>query len=260
MGGLRGFIGLALCTGLTAFIVAGCSQTGATGPAGPKLTGTISGFVYLVNANGEQDTVRDSVKVFIEGIGDTVLTNSMGLWSIPNLETGIYTIRYNKIGYGESRSEQVQYLGGGPRNLGIVYLVKPPAFNADSIAWLRRALKADSTNVRLFTRLTDTTIQGPYRLLVVLGRDSVLSSVPSPTSASLFITGTFLHGLDTANIRLTPTNFASEGYQSGDSLWLTAFVANAGSQNSGYVDVTTEKTVYTCINSTPSVSVRIVVP
>jgi hypothetical protein len=254
------FASLVLGAGLTTMMIAGCSQNGATGPAGPLLSGTLSGFVYLVKSNGDQSMPRNGIKVFIDGMADTMLTDSTGKWSVAGLETGTYTITYHKDGYGETKSVQLQFLGGGPRNLGIVYLVEAPLFHADSLAWLRRATRADSTNVQFLARVNDTTLRGPYRLLVILGRDSTLSSAPSAATAEIFVTASFLHGIDSASVRLTPANFAAEGFVGGDTLWAAAYAANAGTETSGYLDVTTGKTAYTCLNATPSNSVRIVVP
>jgi hypothetical protein len=258
---VRRFVGIGMCAGLVVGILSGCGKTGPAGPAGPLLTGTLSGFVYLVNENGDQPQNRDSIAVAIDGRPGTTYTDSTGKWSIAGLETGTYTITFSKQGYGISKAVQQQFLGVD-RTMAIVYLVQPPTFHADSLLPRSVPKGGDSSSIYLTAKLSalDSALTGQYRLLVVLGHDSTQISQLSDTVSSFFINTYFKHGVDSTDIRLTPVNFASEGYQSGDVVWIATYAASAGSETSGYLDVTTDRTVYTCVDSVRSNAIQVTLP
>jgi len=233
---------------------------GSTGPAGPSLSGSISGYVVLVNADGSQPSKRDSVTVSLDGTSLSTLTDATGKWSIPNLHTGIYTITYNKIGstYGISKSVQTQFVGGNVRDIGIIYLCQPPIITFDSISKFQ--LKTDSANIWIKASLSADNTGIPYRTLIVFSSDTNITSAPSVFQTTSFFNTLFKNGYDSTTIKLTPETFASAGFGVGDTVYVAAFLANAGSNNSSYLDTTTEKTQYTNINTKRSNILKFAVP
>ncbi len=241
-------------------IVAGCNLQGPTGPAGPALSGTLSGFVTLINENGDQPAERSGVAVTIDGSSKAATTDSIGMWSIPGLSTGIYTLTYAKTGYGTTKSVQVQYVGGGDRNIGNVSMCQPPAFYVDSL-WARMPKGGDSNSVYLGVQ-TSTAVNGPYKVILFFGNGPGVSWKPATYQTSSSENMLFKDGVDSASIRLQPINLATDGYSfnSGDTVYAAAYAATAGTTNSSYTDVTTGKTVFTDIDTTSAKVIQFMVP
>ncbi len=233
---------------------------GPTGPAGPSLSGTVSGFVTLIMANGDQPANRGGVAVTIDGSSRSATTDSSGLWLIPDLATGIYTLTYEKTGYGIAKSVQVQYVGGGNRNIGNVNLCQPPAFGIDSV-WTRMPKGGDSNSVYLAVQLA-SVVTGPYKVILFFGNEASVSWKPATYQASSPENMLFKDGVDSTSIRLQPINLATDGYpfNSGDTVYGAVYAATSGTNNSSYIDITTGKTVFTDIDTSGAKMILFVVP
>jgi hypothetical protein len=241
-------------------LVASCTKTGPAGPAGPALSGTLSGFVTLISENGEQPVDRFGVNVTIDGTSLATTTDGMGMWSFANLETGIYTLTYAKSGYGMSKTIEVQFLGGGERNIGNVNLCQPPSFVVDSV-WARFPKGGDSNSVYLGVRAS-TAANGPYRIVFFYSKTSDVSWHPLLYKESSTENVLFKEGVDSTSIRLQPVNFATAGFpfDSGDTLYAALYAATAGTNSSGYMDLSTGRTVFTDIDTASAEVIQIVVP
>ena len=245
---------------ITTIFAAGCSK-GPTGPAGPALNGALTGLVTLVNSDGSQPSNRDSVTVSIEGTSMSTQTDASGMWLIDNVKTGTYTISFSKSGYGITKSVQYQFAGGGEKNLGLVYLCQSPTFSISNLTRLGNSnARTDSTSIYFGITTSTSTVVGPYRTYLVLSPDSGISSIPALSSYAAFFTTNIANGMDSADIRLTPSIVAAGGFNPGDTVYAAAYAANAGSNNSGYLDTSTGKTVYTNLCSIRSNVVKFVIP
>ncbi len=251
-----GFLSVCMTGFMTGFVT-GCME----GPAGPSLSGSLTGYVTLVDANGSQPARRDSVQVTLQGSSQKVFTDSSGKWTLPDLKTGIYTIAFEKNGYGKSESVQLQFTGGSDKNLGTVFLCAPPSFSVSSLAALGLSgARNDSNSVYLGVTLTKTDITGPYRIYLVLAPDTNLPVAPTPRSMGSFFTTNFTNGVDSTDIRLTPASLVTSGFAPGDTIYAAAYAANAGGNNSGYLDTLTGKTLFTNVNGVRGNVVKIVIP
>jgi Carboxypeptidase regulatory-like domain len=234
---------------------------GPTGPAGPKLTGAMTGFTILVKSNGGQPTRRDSVVVSIDSTSLNAMTDSAGQWSIPDVMTGTYNLTFTRNGYSSNKLVQVQFTGGGTKDVGTVYLCQVPGFSVGSLSLLS-SVRTDSTTAHLEVRLTDSTVSGPYmpyRVFLFLGTDSSVSSDPAHYQSEISSTMSFQNGIDSTTIKLTPSTFASNGFAAGDRVFIAAYAANAGTNNSTYLDPVTGRTVYTNVNPARSNVVTVIV-
>jgi hypothetical protein len=255
-------------------MVSHCDR-GPAGPAGPKLTGTMSGFAVLVKSDGSQPSRRDSVMVTIDHnfvpTGKAIYsflatTDSTGKWSIPDVETGIYNLTFTRTGYVTTKLIQSQFTGGSdagsePKDIGTVYLCQLPSFSVKTLSRLS-ALRTDSTSVHLAVQLTDQTITGPYmpyRVFLFLGTDSSVSSDPKHYLSVLTYTMLFQNGVDSTTIKLTPAVFAANGFAAGAQVYLAAYAANAGNNNSSYLDTVSGRTMYANLNSTSSNVLKVTV-
>jgi len=239
-----------------------CSK-GPTGPAGPQLTGKMTGFAVLVDANGNQPAAKSSIIVSIDSTTKQATTDANGYWYITGVETGTYDLTFSKAGYATTRLVQVQFTGGAidsGKDVGTVYLCAPPSFSVKTLSKLS-TLRSDSTTVHLGVQLTDSTVSGPYspyRVFLFFGNSSVSSSPSNYQSVATYAMS-FHNGVDTTTIKLTPATFAAAGFAAGDSVSVVAYVANVGPNNSSYLDPATGKTIYNNINSTPSNVISLVV-
>jgi len=232
-----------------------CSK-GPTGPAGPQLTGKMTGFAVLVDANGNQPASKLSIIVSIDSTTKQATTDANGYWYISGVETGTYDLTFSMTGYATTRLVQVQFTGGAidsGKDVGTVYLCATPSFSVKTLSKLS-TLRSDSTTVHLGVQLTDSTVSGPYspyRVFLFFGNSSVSSSPSNYQSVSTYAMS-FHNGVDTTTIKLTPATFAAAGFAAGDSVSVVAYVANVGPNNSSYLDPATGRTIYNNINSTAS--------
>lgn len=257
---LQRFVKGLVAAGSCVALLAGCNLQGPTGPAGPALSGTLSGFVALINADGGEPVNRSGVVVSIDGMSQSATTDSTGMWSIANLTTGIYTLTYSKAGYADTKSIQVQFVGGGARNIGVVNMCEPPAFGVDSV-WTRMPKGGDSNSVYLGV-LANNSITGPYKVILFFGNAQNVSWKPSTYQTASAENMLFKAGLDSSSIRLQPINLATDGYSfdSGDTVYAAVYMATAGTTNSSYTDLATGKTVYTDIDTSSAKVIQFVVP
>jgi hypothetical protein len=250
----------ALAVAISLGILTQCN-VGPTGPAGPKLTGTMTGFTILVKTNGSQPARRDSVTVTIDSTSLTAMTDSAGEWSIPEVATGTYGLTFSRNGYSSNKLVQVQFTGGGTKDVGTVYLCQVPGFSVRALSLLS-SLRTDSATAHLEVRLTDSTVSGPYmpyRVFLFLGTDSSVSSDPEHYQSVVSFPMSFQNGIDSTTIKLTPSAFASYGFAAGDQVFIAAYTANAGTNNSSYLDPVTGRVIYTNLNSSRSNVVRVIV-
>jgi len=234
---------------------------GPTGPAGPKLTGTMTGFALLVKSNGSQPARRDSVAVSVDETSMEAISDSTGTWSIPGMETGTYSLSFSRPGYSSNKLVQVQFTGGATKDVGTVYLCQDPAFSVKTLSLLGH-VRTDSTTVHLGIQLTDSTVSGPYapyRVFLFLGTDSSASSDPNHYQSVISYTMSFQKGIDSTTIKLTPTTFTANGFSAGSQVFIAAYTANAGTTNSSYLDPGTGRTIYTNLNPSRSNVIKVVV-
>jgi hypothetical protein len=240
-------------------LMAGCK--GDTGPAGPSLGGSMSGFVNLFQSDGSQDANPSGVTVSIQGASLSTTTDSTGKWTINGLTTGTYTVTYTKPGYGMTEQPDVQFAGGGTDYLGTIIMAQPPNFT----------VKLDSAEL---TSVNNGSIEGWYKIntaqeeecvLIAVGMDSNVSA-SDPTKyvfseingLSNFLspdTNEQLFGISGPSLQVA-------GFKSGEYAYVVVYPLcfdYGGSDYSSYVDPATGRTAYTSLG-TPSAVIRVVVP
>jgi hypothetical protein len=221
----------------------------------------MSGFAILVNADGSQPSKRDSVMVTIDSTSFKTTTDSAGEWTISGIETGTYNITFSRNGYSSNKLVQLQFTGGGMKDVGTVYLCQAPSFSVKGLSQLGH-VRTDSTTVHLEIKLSDSTVSGPYlpyRVFLFLGSDTSVSSNPAHYQAVLSFTMSFQNGVDSTTIKLTPSTFAANGYDAGNKVFVAAYTANAGTNNSSYLDPSTGRVYYTNLSASRSNVISVVV-
>jgi hypothetical protein len=111
---------------IAALFVGSCSKpdsgaTGSQGPAGPLLSGTLSGHVDLYDQYGSQVLNSKTAKVVLYNSGGAIVNSmnadSTGKYSFSNITSGIYTLAFVDSNYGEQLHQNFQFLGGGDLNV-----------------------------------------------------------------------------------------------------------------------------------------------
>ncbi|MFI5201706.1 MAG: carboxypeptidase regulatory-like domain-containing protein, partial [Candidatus Kapaibacterium sp.] len=172
---------------IIALSITGC--TGNTGPAGPSLSGSMTGFVALYQSDGSRAPDQSGVTVSIQSTSLSTTTDSTGKWTISDLNTGTYTVTYTKQGYGMSEQQGLQFVGGGGTDyIGNITMAQPPDFSVsmDSIS-------LDTTYyypfIYYWASMNFSSSGEPEdnsTFLIVVGKDSTLN--PSDPAGYLYST------------------------------------------------------------------------
>lgn len=221
---------------------------GPVGPAGPSLTGSIVGFVSLVDEFGVSIADKSGVIVTVDGFqpGLTAITNSDGRYQLDNLQTGTYDLVFSKNGYVTRIALSVLFLGG----------VKPIVYNV--------TLGQKTTTVVSGLTLTPTS-----STTLTIG---VTVSPAIPTGYARYVR--FYYGKSntvsytnyvTTNRYSVSTSPASinmswdkVNYPTGSTLYVIAY----GETNTSYstLDLASGLSVYSTLSATGTSVVSVVVP
>jgi hypothetical protein len=86
---------------------------GCRGPAGPLLTGNLEGSVILYHDYGAQFKNFSGVTVSLEGSSLSTQTDSLGWWTLTDVQTGTYSVCLKKDGFFTEKHYGIQFVGGG---------------------------------------------------------------------------------------------------------------------------------------------------
>lgn len=229
---------------VASLIVFGCEQESQdTNPTSFPLTGDMVGFVTLYDSDGFQRTDHSGVIVAVDGSNTATLSDSSGRYVLPNIATGTYTITYSKTGYGSTRTNLFQFVGGGQAFLGTSVLCKPPTVSVDSV---RNPILGSLSSFDV--TLTDTSSANCGAILF-FGKGSETSSIPSAYLLAVPVRGPFTRGLLTVWIGELFEALKSAGFHSGDSAYVVAYSSTGNRMTSGYTDIATGRRFYTCIDA-----------
>ena len=239
-------------------IVSGCKGPGGpAGPAGPALTGTLTGYIQLIQSDGTPPKNQSGVTVALTGTSYSTTTDSSGKWTISNLPTDTYTIDYTKTGYGESRTIDRQFTGGATSLVGTVVLNQPPNF---TVAFDPSKTVTDSNSINFALVTSGVTALQECKVLIALGYNNDLSA-SDPTKYLSASTWDFAADRATHGAIIYKSDLQVAGFTSGSTINAIAYGLNYGFENffSSYYDPATNKTVYTALGS-PSQVIQVKVP
>ena len=225
---------------------------GPIGPAGPLLTGNLKGHVFCYDQYGNTVLINlKGIKDSINGTSNVVITDSTGYYSFANLSTGNYTFTIKASGYGNNEVKNLQFLGGGD-TYHDVKLSQSPTFNVltltDSIAGANIIVKG--------TLPTDTRVR---TVALFVGNVSNVSCLPL-YYLNYFSKNTTATNLNTFSITIPINSLYDLGIASGSTAYFAAYGAASNfASSSEYEDMSTGKTVFTALSSTP-VNSNVVVP
>lgn len=238
---------------LAAFVIAisGCKKSsntagpaGATGPAGPSLSGTLEGYVDLFDEYGTLMSPLDGVHITVAGKTHVDSTNAAGKYSI-NLSTGTYEIDLSKTGFGAMVIPSVNFVGGGVQYVNThIPLTQPASYSLSSIS--STTVTGGSVTFTVTPLNTDTKNR---RVACFYGTNSAVSNDPATYAGVFFIniSAGSTNGIGT----LTANNVNAVGIGSGSGtlVYVAAYPISVNTNASVYSDIATGRNIYNNLNT-----------
>lgn len=237
-----------------AFGITSCSKDNTTtpgpqGPAGPSLKGNLSGHIFCYDQYGVPVLVNFNNIGLTDSLNATnvIHSDSTGAYTFANLTTGNYTFYIHANGYGSTEVENLQFVGGGT-TIHDVKISQIPSFNVISVNENDSVLTAGDTIIYIKgTVPADVQVR---TIVVFVGNTSSVSSVPS-TYLDYFSANTKATGT-TFSIAIPKTTFNNLDIATGSTAYIAAYGAAYNyTASSEYEDLTTGRTVFNAISSTP---------
>jgi hypothetical protein len=239
-------------------VINSCKKEGLQGPqgvqgeTGPLLTGNLKGHIscsdqygntVLINLAGMKDSLNGTSKV--------ALTDSTGFYTFAGLTTGNYSFTITASGYGMTKVQNFQFVGGGD-TYHDVKISQIPDFNVltctDSIAGTNVIVKG--------TLPADPKVR---TVVVFVAGVSNVSSLPQ-YYLDYFSKNTTLVNPNNFAISIPQSDFINLGIASGSTAYFAVYGAAVNfSSSSAYEDMSTGRIVFTALSSTPAYT-SIVVP
>jgi len=230
--------------------------SGGQGPAGPILTGAMSGFIYLVDQNDSLLANRSGAVVTIGGTNFSATTDSTGKWTISNVPTGTYTITFAKSGYDSFLIPSQQFVGGGSLSLPDLYLVQKQTFQVTSETVKDSLIQAYNENVlSVIDSISEPEYTTGKRVAIFIGTTPSVSSNPATYEYSLVPQEV---GVKWISRLFSRQELVSAGLPSGSTIYFISY--GESEYASTYRDTATGRSVYCGLSYTPSKVVSAIVP
>jgi hypothetical protein len=261
-----------LVGGILVFV--SCSKTGAAGPAGangaagntgasgPILTGSIAGTIVLSNQYGAAVTTNLQLANIVlknsttGATVDSVYANALGHYTIPNVQTGIYTMLCYYPGYGLNEHQNVAFTGGGTDSINNK-LAQIPNFNVttanDSIG-----TKHDGVSTVYIYGNIAADAGGARTIIVFTGSTSTASASPSTYS---FVTSKLVPAdSSTYTISIPANTFYSNGFAYGSVAYFAVYGASNNYADGDYTNYADGQLVYTAISASAVAAPTVTLP
>jgi hypothetical protein len=250
----------------SAILLAFCTKSGATGPAGangatgapgaqgntgPALTGNLKGYISHYDLSGAKiltNLAGDSVK--LDGTTNYTITDANGLYTFANLVTGSYNLTITKPGFGLNKIQSIPFTGGTTdeyRNAGIS---KSPTTNLTNFTASDTVVGgANSIKLRVYTapQLYAQTV------VVFVGNPGASTVTASSGSNSTYYTININPNATATTKIIATTDLYDAGFGGGGmaTAYYAAYLVGGNTSASSYVDQSNNRTVFTAISPTP---------
>jgi len=233
------------------------SCKGTTGPAGPLLTGTLTGFVKLINVDGTPQTDQSGVTISVTGTKDTATSDVNGKFELKNVETGTYEIDYSKSTYGSYKMQAVTFASGGDGALPPVTLGAIPVSSPIPVI---KATSSSGVSVTVSGSITTAATSVQF-YMVYMGKSSNINPLDPTTyiNSQAAQINAQSSAFQTSAI-WSLSNLRSLGIinSTTPNLWFVCYPYNPN--GSSYTDIYTNITVYPAVTSQGSSAVSASTP
>jgi hypothetical protein len=226
--------------------------TGAQGSAGPVLTGNLKGYINHYDVSGAKlvsGLAGDTVT--IDGTTKMAVTDAAGSYSFASLSTGVYNLTVTRTGFGTTKVQSVQFTGGGDsyRNANIS---KIPTLNLATFVAYDTIINGVN-NIHIKGHLTASTDDQSVVIFVgIPGNTTVNSGVSNEISSYVVNVAVNAAGNNTlVKLNIPTSELYDLGYVSGNTAYFAAYTIGGNTNASAYVDLTTNKPIYTALGNTP---------
>jgi hypothetical protein len=240
---------------LVIILLNACTKTGpqgAEGTSGPSFTGSLSGHVILTNQYGipvDTGISYSSVRVVLynsnNSVVDSMNVKSSGIYSIPNVTTGIYTLAFRDTGYGQGLNEGFQYVGPGNLEIANKGLVHTPNFNILKVI-VDSVYHSQAVVSMLDTIAPDTKARN---IAIFIGANPAVSSAPA--NYLVVYNYTIPANTNKFTVKIPFTTIYDAGINSGSTAYFAIYGAGyLYASSSEYIDYVTGRTIYNALSST----------
>lgn len=231
--------------------LSGCK--GADGPAGPKLKGTLLGFIILNDLTGTRQA--DLSGVTVSGAGVTATTDVDGKFALNDVETGTYEIVSSKSGYGSYKAQGVSFASGGTAYLGTITLGQIPT--SSPIPTIQGS-STQNVSVTVTGTLSAAATSVQYYVMY-LGKTNTID----PLNPSTYISNTTTvvsQGGTTFNVTWSVATLRSLGIINSTTPNLSFVCYPYNTFCNSYTDIFTNRRVYPAITTTGSTTISVQTP
>lgn len=255
-------------------------------PSAPQ-TATIQGRVELAKVYWLLTPPYSGITVTIEGTSHSAVTDDSGYYTLHNVPTGTYNVRFSKPGYGDVRWMAMTVTGGGNTNVDWTGQYVQRLYKQSSVGTSLNALQfVDTTLPGLppyaFMRADGivapdlTRPQSEDAMAVYVSHTPDVSSQPGHYVKFFYASNVYSYETPPLNHPSYPIDTALEqfhffiptyqltnaGFNSGDSIYVATYGAPTygSTPTQDYYDATRKQYVLTSINQTPSPVVGSVMP
>jgi hypothetical protein len=222
--------------------------TGAQGAAGPALTGNFKGYVNHFDASGTKLTsglAGDTLT--IDGTTTTAVTDAAGAFTFSNLSTGVYNLTIMRSGFGTTKIQSLQFTGGGDlyRNAN---LSKIPTINVSTFMAYDTIINTVN-HVRVRGSLPSSTDDQSVIVFVGNPGSSIVNSGVA-NEISYYVIN-INAGVTKYSKNIPTSELYDLGYTTGNTVYFAAYTIGGNTNASAYVDLATNKPIFTALGNTP---------
>lgn len=223
----------------------GC--TGEKGPAGPVLTGSLTGFIVLNDEYGSDKFDHSGATVAISELNLSTISDSLGKWTIEGLTTGTYTLIINKIGYGGYVVYGLPFAGGGADYYGKRSLYELPSYYPVAVT----LDSVDTDYIHITAALSAPGEKGKRRSLVYFVGET--PDVNYSPDKYVLDDAYISFKADTAltKARIYTEDLELKGLK-GKTVYVIAYASSYPQYNNYYTDIHTGKKIYCSLHPQPS--------
>ncbi|NQT64416.1 MAG: hypothetical protein HQ556_15750 [Candidatus Marinimicrobia bacterium] len=190
------------------------------GPAGPVLSGSLSGYVRLESVEEYPLENRSGVTILIEEPGMETISEDDGSWTIKDLTTGTYTIHFSKDGFSYARVYGYEFVGGGADYFTTeTRLYQIPDYSLENL----QMVHYDSLSYLDVVASEDAVDLSLKSMMIFIGDEASVTSAHENSLFSAWGSNYYENNDPLLRVRLNNSYFENVGLSSGDTAYVIAY-------------------------------------